>query len=248
MVQDVEFTVLARTRRTPVIVEVALRPVSEPLPYVAGQYALLGDRDYTIPVRSYSIANAPCASNRISLLVTRVPDGKTSKWVHDSLAVGDTVLVSGPYGTFVADPAGDRPVLCLAGGSGLAPVRALAEEAVSRRSPEDFTLLFSGRTRLDVMDAETFVGWQERHPGFRFRRTLTRGPGVPPLGRMPKLLPTLFTDLSGHDIFIAGGPGFVSACAHACRLLGAAPGHLHTEEFFADPRPWNSTVVAEAVS
>ena len=147
MVQDVEFTVLARTRRTPVIVEVALRPVSEPLPYVAGQYALLGDRDYTIPVRSYSIANAPCASNRISLLVTRVPDGKTSKWVHDSLAVGDTVLVSGPYGTFVADPAGDRPVLCLAGGSGLAPVRALAEEAVSRRSPEDFTLLFSGRTR-----------------------------------------------------------------------------------------------------
>lgn len=137
--EDLEFTVVARTARTPVIVELVLCPVGEHLAYAPGQYVLLGDRDYTVPVRSYSVANAPCRSGRISLLVTAVPGGETSTWVHERLRVDETVLLSGPYGSFVADCAAAGPVLCLAGGSGLAPVRALAEDAVHRGVPAPFT-------------------------------------------------------------------------------------------------------------
>ncbi|MGH3226742.1 MAG: hypothetical protein ACRDPY_50040, partial [Streptosporangiaceae bacterium] len=68
------------------------------------------------------------------LLVTRVPGGQLSSWVHDVLRPGGRVLLSGPYGSFVATPGEPGPVLLLAGGSGLAPVRALAEAALPSRS------------------------------------------------------------------------------------------------------------------
>jgi CDP-4-dehydro-6-deoxyglucose reductase len=199
-----------------------------------------------VPVRSYSIANAPRASGHLTVLVTRVAGGETSGWLHDRLRPGDGVLVSGPYGTFVAGEA-DRPVLGLAGGSGLAPIRALAEEAVLRlaggtgpRPP--FTVLFSARTQADVMDAELFAGWSRRHPGLTFVRTLTREDGDPPRGHLPEVLGSLFPSLSGHAVYIAGGPGFVSACARAARALGAPASRVHTEEFFAEPQPWTASV------
>ena len=107
-VEDLEYTVLARTSRTPNIVELELRPAGERLSYQSGQYGLIGDLGYTVPVRSYSLADAPDPSGRISVLVTEVPGGETSTWIHRGLQVGDCVLVSGPYGTFVAGPYGRR--------------------------------------------------------------------------------------------------------------------------------------------
>jgi CDP-4-dehydro-6-deoxyglucose reductase, E3 len=242
MVEDAEFKVVARHRRTPVVLELELRPVGAPLAYRAGQYVLLGDYRSDVPVRSYSIANAPRPSGDLTVLVTKVTDGETSGWLH-GLRVGDGVLVSGPYGTFVAaDTPG--PVLGLAAGSGLAPIRALAEESALSGLVRPFTVLFSARTEADVMDADLFDRWSRRNPGLWFVRTLTRSGGAPPLGRVPAVLPSLFRDLSAHQVYVAGGPGFVSACANAARTLGVAPARLHTEEFFAEPRPWTAPMVA----
>ena len=244
-VEDLEYTVLARTCHTPNIIELELVPAGGRLSYRPGQYVLIGDPAHTVPVRSYSLANAPDPLGRISVLVTEVPGGETSTWLHRGLRVGDCVLVSGPYGTFVADPTADGPVLCLAAGSGLAPIRALAEDAVHRAAAQRFTVLFSARTRADVMDLDRFASWQQQYPGLRFVRTLTEQAGDPPLGRLPGLLPALFGDLRGHEVFVAGPPGFVADCARAARGLGVRPGHLHTEEFFHEPRPWSAPVLAQ---
>lgn len=248
MVEDAEFTVAARVRRTPVIVELELRPVGAPIAYVPGQYVLLGDDEYAVAERPYSIANAPGPTGRVSVLVTRVDGGETSTWLHDRVEVGDGVLVSGPYGTFVLGDDASRPVLALAGGSGLAPIRALAEQVMLGGSGRSFTVLLSARTEADVMDADLFAGWSRRHRGLRFLRTLTRAEGAPPVGHVPELLPALFPDLSGHEVYVAGGPGFVSACAGVCRTLGAGPGRVHTEEFFADPQPWTAPIGSGTLS
>jgi CDP-4-dehydro-6-deoxyglucose reductase len=118
--EDAEFTVAAKWQRTPVIAELLLRPPGPPLRYRPGQYVLLGDPSAELVVRSYSIANASRRDGLVSLLVTRVPGGQLSSWVHDVLRPGDRVLLSGPYGSFTAAPGEDGPVLFLAGGSGLA--------------------------------------------------------------------------------------------------------------------------------
>lgn len=237
--EDLEHAVVAIDRRTATIVELLLRPLGPPLRYLPGQYVLLGDAGYRVPVRSYSVANAPRADGALTLLVTEVPGGETSTWVHRHLRRGDRVLVSGPYGTFVAGHGSSAPALYLAGGSGLAPVRALAERAVASGRPERATLFFSARSEADVIDGERFEEWQRRRPGFRFLRTLTRGSGPPPHGRIPALLPELYPDLGPYDVYAAGPPGFVDACADAARAGGTRPGHLFTEAFFEEPKPWH---------
>jgi CDP-4-dehydro-6-deoxyglucose reductase, E3 len=232
------YEVVSIEPRTPTICELWLRPLDGALEYLPGEYVLLEDRDHEQPPRSYSIASSPRADGLISLLVTRVPDGQTSAWVHGRLRVGDEVRVSGPYGTFVDDPGSMAPALFLAAGSGLAPIRALCEGAISAGVRPSLTLIFSARTKADAIDCDRFAGWEEQHPRFRFIRTLTRGAGPPPHGRIPALLPTLYRDLSGHDVFVAGAPGFVLACAVAADTLGAPRARVHTEVFFAEPQPW----------
>ncbi len=236
--EELPYVLVSREQVTPVVAELTLEPVEDALSYLPGQYVLVCDEDYRIPVRSYSLANAPSADGRLTLLVTLVPGGPTSQWLGGQVPVGDTVRVDGPYGTFTADPQARRPVLCLAGGSGVAPIRALAQDAVGRGVPDPFTVVFSGRTEADLIDAELFGGWQQEHQRFRYLRTLTRAEGPPPVGRIDQVLPTLMPDLSEHEVFIAGAPGFVSAGVRTARDLGCRPGMLHTEEFYAEPQPW----------
>lgn len=238
--QELAHVVVARERVTPIISELTLEPAGDPLTHLAGQYVLVCDADYRIPVRSYSIANAPEPDGHLTLLVTEVAGGATSTWLASEVAVGDEVLVDGPYGTFVADPEGGLPVLCLAGGSGLAPIRALAQDAVRRGVPDHFTVFFSGRTHEDLIDHDLLSGWADEHTNFEFVRTLTRSPGPPPVGRVSAVLPDLMPDLSEHEVFIAGAPGFVAAGVKTVRELGCRPGRLHTEEFYAEPQPWGN--------
>lgn len=238
--EEVPYVLVARERRTAAVVELALDPTAEPLVHRPGEYVLVGAADHQVPMRSYSVANAPYLSGRLTMLVTEVPGGWTSRWLATELPVGATALVSGPYGTFVADPGVSRAVVGLAGGSGLAPIRALAECAVLRGVPDPFTILFSGRTEEDDIDADRFRAWEQEHPQFRYVRTLTRAPGPPPAGRVQEVLADVVPDLSRHDVFVAGAPGFVTAGARAARELGVPAGRLHTEMFYAEPHPWGS--------
>lgn len=246
--EDVEFVLTRRRWCTPVVAELTVSVADQPISFEPGQYVLLQDAQRVVPPRSYSVANAPRSDGTLTFLVTGVPGGPTSSWLARGGRLGARVLVSGPYGTFVADPSHDGPTLYLAGGSGLAPVRALVEaaRAAGEMSSDDprrrHTLLFSARTPADVIDEKELTALAAEHPGFDYRRTLTRvAPAEcsPPLGRVPLILPTLLPDLSAYAVYICGSPGFVDACTRAAHALGVTGGRLHTEEFYAEPVPWH---------
>lgn len=227
---------------TPVIRELWLAPDGEHMPYRPGQYLLLADGEYRVPQRSYSVANAPRTDGRLSLLVTLVPGGPTSMWAH-RIDENDEVSVQGPFGTFTTSAEATRPVLLLGAGSGLAPLRALAEALLDPGCPEGaaarpVTLFFSGRTRADEMDRDRFLGWQQDHPHFDYRVTYTRDARERRHTRIPALLHEEFETLRGVEVFAAGPPGFVTGCQAAAECLGALPVDIRTEEFFTDPSPW----------
>lgn len=238
IVQDAPFALRHRRWVTPAIVALELAPLARRVDFAAGQYVQLCDPRYRLPPRSYSVANPARADGHLQLLVTAVPDGPVSGWLARGLPVGEPLLVSGPYGTFTLPPVPDRPVLALAGGSGWAPIRALAEHVAQDALPVSLDVLFSARTEADVLDADQVARWQRMHRRICWRRTLTREKGRPPLGRIPQVLPALYPDLSGVDVYIAGPPPLVAACVRAARRLGATPGRVHTEEFYSDPEPW----------
>ena len=96
--------------------------------------------------------------------------------------------------------------------------------------------MFSGREKADLYDAGVMAWWQAKHRGFKYLPTLTQpvGPEWGGLrGRIPALLPTVFKDLSGHSVFVAGSPSFVDDCVAAAKALGAKPELIHTEGYFA---------------
>ena len=232
--ENVSFVLTDKVLRTPRIVELTLMPLAQPLRFWPGQYVQLGGGRVGIPDRSYSIANAPRQDGAIVLQVARQEAGATSAWIHDELKVGDLVRLSGPYGTFIGDPAVNTPVLCLAAGSGLAPILSLAEAALRRGFASPVALVFSARTKDDVYDSGLMAYWQMKHRNFRFIPTLTREQALGMQhGRVPDILPKLFPDLSGHSIFAAGSPQFVEACISAAKALGAKEELLHTEGFFS---------------
>lgn len=241
------YEVVALDRVTETIIELWLAPLGEPLDFTPGQYVLLEDLAGERPPRSYSVANAPREDGRISLLVTLIPNGLTSPWVHGELSVDDQVLVTGPYGAFVesatgADPGAGAPMLALGGGSGLAPLRALLEAALAAARRSSLELIFSARTEAEVLSRMQLERWAAANPRFSFTRTLTRGDGSepPPHGRIPTFLADLHPDLSAHELFVAGNPGFVRDCVAAARALGAGHEPVHTEVFFAEPVPWST--------
>ncbi len=230
---DVPFVVVDKIPRTGRIVELRLRPMGEPLRYWPGQYLQLGQTSAGASPRCYSIANAPKPDGEISLLISKVEDGKTSSWVHDILQPGDRIFASGPFGTFVGDAAIDTPVVCLAAGSGLAPILALTDAALRRGFPHPVTLVFSAPTA----DAELLTGltswWEATHSNFKAITTFTRQApaSAEHTGRIPTILEELFGDLSNTSVFIAGSPAFVEDCTEAALALGAEENLVNTEGY-----------------
>ena len=225
------------------VVELRLRPVGQPIRYWPGQYVTLGDPRANIPARAYSISNAPRPDGELVLQVARADGGITSQWVHETLQIGENIKISGAYGTFIGDPSVDTPVLCLAAGTGLAPILALAEAALRRGFKKKVTMLFSARTLDDVYCQGLMAWWRTKHRNFDYKITLTREVNEAHLsGRVDATLPTMFTDLSKHTIFAAGSPEFVDTCMATVLQLGAHKDMIHTEGFFAQQQP----VVADA--
>lgn len=231
--ENMLYVVVDKSRPALRVTELRLRPVGPVMRYWPGQYVTLGDPASDAPPRAYSIANAPRSDGELVLQIARADDGRTSVWIHETLAIGDNVKLCGPYGTFIGDPSVDTPVLCLAAGTGLAPILALAEAALRRGFRNKVMLVLSARALEDVYAQGMLAWWRAKHRNFDFRITLTREQvdGYAH-GRIDGLLPTLFQDLSKHSVFAAGSPGFVDSCVNAAKALGARGEMIHTEGFF----------------
>lgn len=241
--EEVLFVLTDKRQIADRVVELRLRPVGQPIRYWPGQYVTIGNPRGNVPVRAYSISNAPRPDGELVLQVARSDTGVTSQWIQDSLQVGENLKISGAYGTFIGDPSVDTPVLCLAAGTGLAPILALAEAALRRGFKKPVTMVFSARTPEDVYGQGLMAWWRTKHRNFDYKITLTRGQAQGHLaGRIDAVLPTLFADLSKHTIFAAGSPEFVQTCVATVMKLGAKKELIHTEGFFAQQQP----VVADA--
>lgn len=148
-----------------------------PVNYVAGQYA-----NMRVPgidrFRSYSFANAPQRKGRAQLdfYVRKVPGGAFTEALFEGRLHDQELEVEAPHGTFHLR-GGDAPMVCVAGGSGLAPLISLLEHARNNRIKRDCTLLFGARTQADLYQLEAIANigeaWQGR---FRFIPVLSHEP------------------------------------------------------------------------
>ena len=219
--------IVSHELRAPGVAVIRLRP-SEPLPHRAGQYVPVQVTRWPRAWRPYSIANAPRPGGLIELHVRAVPGGQVSNTLVYHSVAGDCVLLGAADGTMtLADS--DRDLLCVAGGTGLAPIKALIEQAVAA-PPADrlrkITLFVGARQHFDLYDLEDLRLLESACPALRVLPVLSDEPGYNGLtGTLPDVV-------GGHGLFegteayICGPPAMVRMTA---ALLAASipPGQIH---------------------
>ena len=212
--------------RGPDIAALTVRP-DRPLPYEAGQYITIQTARWPWMWRPYSIANAPRADGLLRFHVRAVPAG----WVSDALVrhvkIGDTLLLGHAAGTMTLESGSDRDILCVAGGTGLAPLKALVEEAIAKGLRRDIHLLFGARTTADLYDLADLRALEGRTPWLRVVPVVSSDPAFDGMhGPLPDVLGR-FQDWSEHDIYVAGPPEMIERTITSLDELGVPSARIH---------------------
>src|SRR5213076_2532790 len=121
--------------------------------HLAGQHVdvRLTAEDGYVAERSYSIASAPDA-RWVELTVERLDDGEVSPYLVDDLKVGDKIELRGPIGLHFVWRMGDsRPLLLIAGGSGIVPLMAMLRHRAAATHKPPVRIVFSSRTAADII-------------------------------------------------------------------------------------------------
>ena len=149
--ETVDGTITLTKSLTHDILEVTVQVADEFPKYLAGQYAEIVVPNVIGKPRSYSFAYAPDKEkkNQVSFYIRHVPEGEFTTWLHAESREGQKINVTGPFGSFWLRES-TKEVICLAGGSGMAPIKALLEQMLSEGMKQDVTYLFGARTQKDL--------------------------------------------------------------------------------------------------
>jgi ferredoxin-NADP reductase len=186
--------------------------------------------------RSYSIAT-PAAGGRVTITVERIPDGEVSPYLADELQVGDGLEVRGPIGGyFVWQPGDARPLLLVAGGSGVVPLMAILRARVEARAPVPVRLLVSARSAEELIYGRELDAIAGEQDGVTVVRTLTRTQPAGWTGLRRRVDREMLGEVAwpaaqGPVCYVCGPTGFVETVASALVGLGHAPEAILTERF-----------------
>ena len=229
MVEIVEET--ARTK------SLLLKLPDWPSGYRSGQHVdvRLTAEDGYVAERSYSIGSAP-EDEHLVLTVERLDDGEVSPYLVDVLQPGDELELRGPIGGyFVWEEALGGPLVLIAGGSGVVPLRSMLRHwtATSRAVP--VRLLYSSRRLSEVIYRDELLGYSKLdHVEVRF--ALTREWPDDFQGHRGRIDEALLDEVAGPPsgeprVYVCGPNGFVEAAAAWLVQLGHDPSRIRTERF-----------------
>ncbi|GLW66811.1 flavohemoprotein [Actinomadura rubrobrunea] len=219
--------VVDHQRRAPDLAVLTLRP-DRRLKFTAGQYVQVQTARWPRVWRRYSIANAPRPDGTLSLHVRAVPGGWVSGALVRHTRVGDTLLLGPAQGTLTLDPDCDRDLLLVAGGTGLAPLKSLAEQEIAWARGRRVHLVVGARGPLDLYDLPDLRRLESGYPGLRVVPVPADAPPCDgPRGPVSAALERLRDRWDDHEVYVAGPPGMIRATVDAAQRLGVPLDRIH---------------------
>jgi len=135
--------------------------------FTAGQYA-----DIRIPGseehRAYSMANTPRTNDHLEFIIKVFPGGRFSSLLEGGISVGQELVVKGPYGVFMLREKSNSDIICIGGGSGMAPLWSVLNSMAERGIERKATYYYGARTRKDLFYLDRLQQLEECLPDFRF--------------------------------------------------------------------------------
>ncbi|MGN6084608.1 FAD-binding oxidoreductase [Trinickia sp.] len=192
--------------------------------------------------RCYTISSAPTRPHTISITVKRVPGGKVSNWLHDTLRAGDSVRVLGPAGEFTCARHAAGKYLFLSAGSGITPLMSMSRSHHELGEDRDIVFVHSARTPDDIIFARELdlIASNQQHFRTSFvcerQGSRTNWPGITGFLTLP-LLRLIAPDFMEREIFTCGPAPYMKAVRAMLDEAGFDRTHYHEESFSFDALP-----------
>ncbi len=201
--------------------------------YRAGQYFEWGLPGIS-PNRYFSAASRP-GGDRLVFDVRLYPGGKVSDYVRGVLRAGEAIEVAGPYGHFGFTGNNHRPAVCVAGGTGLAPIKAMVEDAIATKSGRQIELFYGARAAADLYDIGLLEAWARDHPSFRYHIALSDEPeGTDWSGQrglVTDLVQDRLFDGFGLEAYLCGPPPMIDATIPVLEAIGVEADDIYADRF-----------------
>jgi NAD(P)H-flavin reductase/hemoglobin-like flavoprotein len=202
--------VLTHERRSRDIAVFTCRPLS-PLDYRAGQYVSIECRYQPRLWRVYSIANAPRKDNALEFHVRALGAGWVSSALVRRVKTGDLIRLAAPMGSMTLDRKSARDIVCVAGGTGLAPIKALIEELTRYNRTRWVHVFFGARDREDLYDLDELNQLADRYPWLSVVPACSEDSGFAgEHGNISEVL-SRYGPWADHDFFVSGSAAMVKA-------------------------------------
>lgn len=221
-------TVEVLERLVPGVIFFRCRPES-PVPSLPGQFVLLqvpgGQR------RAYSMANT--RPETLDFIVKEKAGGHASRYLFDALSVGDALSLEGPYGRAYLRLPAERAIVCIAGGSGLAPMLSVVEGALALTRSPPVRLFFGANSADELFMADEMRVLAARHAALSLTLVVRDGAPGAETGLVGDAALAAMEALDECDLYMAGPPGLIDATLRPAMRSGrVAPGRIFFDRFY----------------
>lgn len=201
----------------------------KPMSFLPGQYVNLGAPG--VPeARSYSFSSAPGAAEA-SFLIRNLPGGLMSTYLAERAQPGDRLTMTGPMGAFYLRPV-TRPLVFLAGGTGMAPFLSMLEKLAEDGCDQPLTLFYAVTRAADLVELDQIRSLAARIGGVRLV-TILADPAEAHerKGFVTDHLTAEDLNDGDADVYLCGPPPMVEAVRKHLEGLGVVPASFHYEKF-----------------
>ena len=188
-------------------------PRTNTLRFMAGQWVTLTDEDDNSS--AYPLASCPCDGRHLHFLVRRREGNRFAAALFDGTLATQVVHVQGPYGDFVLREDTNAPVVFVAMGDGIAPVKSLIEHAISIDNADWMHLYLVDDGGWSGFVRNLCRAWQDALDHFRF----TLLPAGTPVPEIVDAIGADHADLAGSLVYVAGPAARIRDLAADVRRL-----------------------------
>ena len=202
------------------------------LPFQAGQHITVQTPRWPRVWRPYSIAGCPRDDGLIQLHVKAIPGGWVSNALVNYSGPGQMLTLGPPLGTMTLPAAGDRDLLCVAGGTGLSPVKAIIEQAVrdSAACPRQIYLFCGARRRAELYDLPDLWQLADAWPGLHVIPVTSDDPAFDGVqGNVGRVAARYLPDRD-CEAYVAGPPAMIRETIDLLGKAGLPQARIHCDD------------------
>lgn len=182
--------------------------------------------------RAYSFSSLQ-KDGEVSFLIRNVPGGLMSSFLTNLAKAGDSMSLAGPLGSFYLRPI-QRPLLLLAGGTGLAPFTAMLEKIAEQGSEHTLHLIYGVTNDIDLVELDRLQALAARIPNFTYSACVANPDSqYPQKGYVTQHIEPRHLNDGDVDVYLCGPPPMVEAVSQYVREQGITPANFYYEKFAA---------------